>query len=460
MEAEQTDEHTADRYAPHQQRPPGNPPAQTGKDTRGPAGGCKVAAPLHLSPQATPGPRRQQAQHRGKKRQRDDHCRQNPDRGKQAEVADGHHGRGQKRQKAGRGRQGRKHHRLPHFPHGRHDGCVCVRFGLTEDFVVVAAENMNAVGHANRHQRDRHHGRDEIHGYLDPGHQAHAPDDGDDHHGERQEDAAQTAIGQIQRAEDNAQDQRHEEFHVAPGVLGEGHLHSAAAGDMELLGHAGRLFFPNQVTDGFVDRRPPGDPLKRPLGRFHPGHDEQTGAVARHHPVHKHGVIKQGVLQRGQGFGRARRLFHERINRHAIAGTGDIIHGGNAGHVFIPDGFDTGQERNFLGELFDNAQGARIEDPVFLRVIVQDTDNNEVQHTKALLHHVVVVQDRVIGGDHGFGVALEAQVLELHGRGQRYPQNRGNDQKTKTDDRTKNRLHAVFLYARRACYEFLAVRVV
>ena len=215
---------------------------------------------------------------------------------------------------------------------------------------------------------------------------------------------------------------------------------------MELLGHAGRLFFPDHVPNGTVDRRPAGDPLKRPLGRFHPGHNEQTGAVARHHPVHKHGVIKQGVFQRGQGCGRARRLFHERIDRHTVAGAGDIIHGGHAGHVFIPDGFDTGQERNFLGELLDNAQGARIEDPVFLRVIVQDADNNEVQHPKALFHHVVVVQDRIIGGDHGFGIALEAQVLELHGRGQRHSQDGRNNQKTKTDDGMKNGLHAVFLY--------------
>ena len=76
------------------------------------------------------------------------------------------------------------------------------------------------------------------------------------------------------------QDQRHEAFHVAPGVFGEGDLHGAATGNVELLGHAGRLFFANHVTDGTVDRRPSGDPLKRPLGRFHPGHNQQAGAVA------------------------------------------------------------------------------------------------------------------------------------------------------------------------------------
>ena len=306
---------------------------------------------------------------------------------------------------------------------------------------------MNAVGHANRHQRDRHHGRDKIHGHPEPSHQAHAPDHRDNHHGKRQEDAAQTAIGQIQGSEDNTQDQRHETFHVAPSVLGEGHFHRAATGDMELLGHAGRLFFPDHIADGAVDRRPAGNPLKRPLGRFHPGHNQQAGAVARYYPVYKHGVVKQGGFQGGQGCGRARRLFHERINRHAVAGAGDIVHGSHAGHVFIPDGLDARQERDFLGELLDNAQGARIEDPVFLRVVIQDADNDEVQHPKALFHHVVVVQDRIIGGDHGFGVALEAQVLELHGRDYRHAQDGRNNRKTKTDDGLKNGFHSVFLYS-------------
>ena len=129
--------------------------------------------------------------------------------------------------------------------------------------------------------------------------------------------------------------------------------------------------------------------------------------------------------------------FHERINVHAVSRAGDVVHGRDTGHIFVADRFDARQQGDFFRELFDNAQCARVEDAVFVGIVVEDTDHDEIAYAEAFLDHPVIFDDRVVGREICLDIALKAQALQRECGQNRTGEGQYDDQPSKTDDPPK-----------------------
>jgi len=68
---------------------------------------------------------------------------------------------------------------------------------MLQQLFVIAAQNMNAIRHADGHEHDRHYGGDKVHRNTKRGHNTEGPDHRHDNDCQRQEDAAQASIRTI-----------------------------------------------------------------------------------------------------------------------------------------------------------------------------------------------------------------------------------------------------------------------
>ena len=124
---------------------------------------------------------------------------------------------------------------------------------------------------------------------------------------------------------------------------------------MKFFRHARRLFSLDHVSDRGIHSHPSRRACLCVFGWLHLGHDEQSRPVLRDDPIDEHVIGEDGLFKICQRIGCVGNGFHKRINVYTVDGASDIIHRGDTGHIFVPDGFDSGLQSKAFRELFDNA---------------------------------------------------------------------------------------------------------
>ena len=267
---------------------------------------------------------------------------------------------------------------------------------------MVPVQYVNAVRQPYRYEKHRHERGHGIQRNICKGHDAQHPDHARDDHGQRQKHAAPRAQRKVKHYHRHQHHEREGAAHVLGGVSSNSTFDHGPAGDEDhVVAHVAFLFDHLPYAVVHLDLVLPLFKLCKYRG---------CGAVGRDDVVYEHIVVEDRRAKLLGGLRRFGRGFHEAYDIEAPVGADYVVQRLQADNVFAD-----------YAVHFFYLEAKPLHEPERVRVehagrsLVDHAHDYHLLRVEDFLHLLVVDEDGVFFGHHGFDVGFHAERANRDG---------------------------------------------